>query len=78
MINKALVKYESRLIGLRIIISYIENIGFKADLLPNDENIYIYIREIVKREKFAFKNQVLYLPRILHPNSRLCQNLAIN
>jgi hypothetical protein len=70
MINKALVKYESRLIGLRIIISYIENIGFKADLQSNDGAIDI--REIVKREKYAFKNQVLYLPCILNPNSRLC------
>jgi hypothetical protein len=55
MTNKALVKYDSGVIGPRKIISEIEDIGFEAELQPNDGAIDI--REIVKREVDKYKTK---------------------
>jgi len=55
MTNKALVRYDSGVIGPRKIISEIEDIGFEAELQPNDGAIDI--REIVKREVDKYKTK---------------------
>jgi Cu+-exporting ATPase len=66
--NKAIIKYDYEIIKPRKIIEEIEDLGFEAELQPNDGTIDI--RDIVKKEVDKYKNKLvlcalLYIPMII-------------
>jgi Cu+-exporting ATPase len=63
--NKAIIKYDYETIKPRKIIEEIEDLGFEAELQPNDSSIDI--RDIVKKEVEKYKKKLilcllLYIP----------------
>lgn len=63
--NKAIIKYDYDIIKPRKIIEEIEDLGFEAELQPNDQNVDI--RDIVKKEVEKYRKKLvlcacLYIP----------------
>lgn len=68
LVNKAYVKHDLNIIRPRKIIEEISDIGFEAELQPENENLDI--REITKAEVTKFKKKFLlclflYLPMVI-------------